>query len=133
MKCGGGVNETSSWVEGCMKRNANENILKARAMRRNMTLPEGLLWQVLRQRPGGFKFRRQHPVGPFVVDFYCPARHLAIEVDGVSHNMGDNPGRDVRRDAYLREKGLRVIRFDAADVLHNMDAVAHTILTEASA
>ena len=133
MKCGGRVNETSNWVEGGMKRNANENILKARALRRRMTLPEGLLWQILRQRPGGFKFRRQHPVGPFIVDFYCPARRLAVEVDGVSHNMGDNPGRDVRRDAYLREKGLRVIRFAAADVLHNMDAVAHTILTEASA
>ena len=116
-----------------MKRNANDNILKARALRRNMTLPEGLLWQVLRQRPGGFKFRRQHPVGPFVVDFYCPARRLAIEVDGVSPNMGDDPGRDVRRDAYLRKIGLRVIRFDASDVLHNMDGVAHSILADASA
>jgi very-short-patch-repair endonuclease len=115
-----------------MRRNANENILKARALRRSMTLPEGLLWQVLRQRPGGFKFRRQHPIGPFIVDFYCPVRHLAIEVDGASHNMGDNPDRDIRRDAYLRELGLRIVRFDAADVLHNMDAVAQTILSEAS-
>ena len=90
------------------------------------------MWQVLRNRPAGFKFRHQHPIGPFVVDFYCAAKHLAIEVDGDAHNMGDNPQRDVRRDAYLRDLGFRVVRFDAADVLHNMDGVAQAILAELS-
>ena len=115
-----------------MDRAPNETVVMARELRRAMTLPEGLLWQILRKRPGGFKFRRQHPVGPFVVDFYCAARQLAIEVDGESHNMGDRPARDARRDGYLRAQGLRIIRFDAADVFHNMDAVVKAILAEVS-
>src|SRR5687768_10214233 len=111
-----------------MKSARNEIVIKARELRRAMSLPEGLLWQVLRKRPGGFKFRRQHPVGPFVLDFYCAARKLAVEVDGMSHNMGDNPSRDLRRDAYLRQLGLRIVRFDAADVLRGMDSVVKVIL-----
>jgi very-short-patch-repair endonuclease len=113
-----------------MRRASNKNVLRARELRRTTTLPEGLLWQHLRQRPAGFKFRRQHPIGPFVVDFYCAAKRLAIEVDGDVHNMGDNPQRDVRRDAYLRDQGFRIVRFDAADVLRNLDGVAQAILVE---
>ena len=115
-----------------MSRTSNDSVVMARELRRTMTLPEGLLWQVLRKRPGGFKFRRQHPVGPFVVDFYCAAKRLAIEVDGEVHSMGDNPAHDARRDGYLKAQGLRIIRFDAADVFHNMDAVVKAILAEAS-
>ena len=65
-------------------REKNETVLKARALRRNMTLPEGMLWLELRKRPGGFKFRRQHPIGNYIVDFYCPAVRLVVEVDGLS-------------------------------------------------
>ena len=61
-----------------------KTVLNARTLRRAMTRPEVLLWQVLRERPNGLRFRRQHPVGPFVLDFYCPAARLAIEVDGMS-------------------------------------------------
>ena len=56
---------------------------KARGLRRSLTLPEGLLWRELRKRPEGLKFRRQHPAGPFVLDFVCLQARLAIEVDGV--------------------------------------------------
>ena len=73
-----------------------------------MTLPEGLLWQLLRKRPGGFKFRRQHPLTPYVADFYCPAAKVVIEIDGEAHNMGDRPQHDARRDSWLRERGFRV-------------------------
>jgi very-short-patch-repair endonuclease len=73
------------------RREKNETVLRARSLRREMTLPEGMLWQVLRQRPEGFKFRRQHPIGRCVVDFYCPAARLVIEVDGEAHSMGDRP------------------------------------------
>src|SRR5438045_2411564 len=100
-------------------REKNETVLRARGLRRNMTLPEGQLWQVLRQRPSGLKFRRQHPLGRCVVDFYCPAAKLVIEVDGESHSMGDRPQQDVRRDAWLRRQGLRVLRFGASDVMRD--------------
>ena len=112
--------------------NANATVMKARELRRTMTLPEGLLWQVLRRRPGGFKFRRQHPFGPFILDSYCASRRLAIEVDGEGHSIGDRPVKDLRREPYLRKAGIRTVRFDAADVLHHMDSVARTILAEAS-
>ena len=93
-----------------------------------MTLPEGLLWQVLRSRPEGLKFRRQHPFGRCIVDFYCPAAKLAIEIDGISHDMGDRPDRDRRRDTWLRGKGLRVLRFAASDVIKDLESVVTAIL-----
>ena len=58
----------------------------ARKLRSEMSLPEVLLWRELRLRPGGYKFRRQHPAGPYVLDFYCAALGLAIEVDGMAHD-----------------------------------------------
>jgi very-short-patch-repair endonuclease len=93
-----------------------------------MTLPEGMLWQVLRQRPDGLKFRRQHPIGRCVVDFYCPAARLAVEVDGESHSMGDNPARDIRRDHWLRSQEVRVLRFNATDVIRDLQSVVTAIL-----
>ena len=113
-----------------MNRTSNATIVRARALRRAMTLPEGTLWQVLRTRPRGLKFRRQHPMGPFVLDFYCPAVKLAIEVDGAAHDMGDNPERDARRDAWLKEQGLRTLRVTAADVLGDLEAVVRMIVAE---
>jgi very-short-patch-repair endonuclease len=90
--------------------------------------PEGILWQILRARPGDLKFRRQHPIGPYVVDFYCAAARLAIEVDGASHDMGDRPAHDARRDAWLRRQGLRVIRFNAGDVMKDPESAVTQIL-----
>ena len=95
-----------------------------------MTLPEGLLWRELRSRPGNFKFRRQHPLGPVVVDFYCPAAKLVIEVDGEAHGMGDNPRCDAERDEWVLREGLRVLRIPAGDVMRDMDSVVTQILTE---
>jgi very-short-patch-repair endonuclease len=103
-------------------------VLKARALRRSPTLPEGLLWQQLRSRPGNLKFRRQHPIGPFIVDFYCPSARLIVEVDGESHDMGDRPARDARRDRWLGEQGLRVVRFNAADVIKDVGSAVTGIL-----
>ncbi len=103
-------------------------VVKARRLRRMMTKPEVRLWEVLRTRPAGLKFRRQHPIGPFVLDFYCPISRLAIEVDGMVHEMGDNPERDARRDAWLRERGISVMRLAARDVLADLDAVLVAIV-----
>jgi len=94
-----------------------------------MTLPEGLLWQALRQRPSGLKFRRQHPIGRCIVDFYCPSAKLVIEVDGESHLLGDHPERDSRRDAWMKIQGLRVLRLAAVDVMKDLQGVVTAILT----
>ena len=110
------------------RRERNETVLRARALRRDMTLPEGLLWRELRKRPGGFKFRRQHPFGRCIVDFYCAAVRLAVEIDGISHELGSNPNRDIRRDLWLSEQGVRVIRFSATDILRNLDGVIESIV-----
>src|SRR5947209_3423864 len=106
----------------------NTVLMKARELRRRPSLPEGLLWQVLRRRPNGIKFRRQHPLGWYIVDFYCPAARLVIEIDGESHRMGDRPQHDARRDGWLRAQGLRVARFDAADVMNDVDSVVTAIM-----
>jgi hypothetical protein len=78
-----------------------------------MTLPEVLLWQELRKRPGDLRFRRQHPAGVYVLDFFCPRHRLAIEVDGEAHNRGDRPERDAVRSAWLAGEGIKVIRIPA--------------------
>jgi very-short-patch-repair endonuclease len=69
-------------------------------------------------------------MGPFVLDFYCPAAKLAIEVDGAAHDMGDNPERDTRRDAWLKEQGLRTLRVTATDVLEDLEPVVRMIVAE---
>jgi very-short-patch-repair endonuclease len=101
----------------------------AREMRKNLTPPEARLWQALRGRAlGGLKFRRQHPVGPFILDFYCVSARLAVEIDGVLHTLGDNPVRDDSRDRWLGRHGVTVLRIQAQHVLDRLDVV----LTEIS-
>jgi very-short-patch-repair endonuclease len=116
-----------------MRSTTKATIDKARTLRRAMTKPEAALWQVLRTRPDGLKFRRQHPIGPYVVDFYCPTARLAIEVDGRAHEMGDNPARDQARGAWLMEHGLRVLRIPAYQVLTAIEAVVVLIVRECAA
>ncbi|WP_442580015.1 endonuclease domain-containing protein [Mesorhizobium sp. ASY16-5R] len=91
---------------------------RARDLRRDMSLPEVLLWDCLRgSRLDGLRFRRQHPVGPFVLDFYCPLARLAIEVDGAHHDLPGQIHKDHRRDACLAEHGIHTMRIAASDVL----------------
>jgi very-short-patch-repair endonuclease len=110
-----------------LPREKNETVLRARSLRRSLTLPEGMLWQVLRRRPQGLKFRLQHPIGRCIVDFYCAAARLVIEVDGEAHRMGDRPERDARRDARLKGQGLRILRFSATDVMRDIQSVVTAI------
>jgi very-short-patch-repair endonuclease len=93
-----------------------------------MSLPEILLWQVLRRRPAGLKFRRQFPVGQITADFACLERRVVIEIDGEAHRFGDQPRRDAARDAVLRREGFRIIRIAARDVLDDLDAVLRFLL-----
>jgi very-short-patch-repair endonuclease len=115
-------------TEGFLPRvKQQRNVALARKLRSQMSLPEVLLWQRLRQCKD-VKFRRQHPVGNYVLDFYCPSAHTCIEIDGISHNMGGKPQRDTLRDAWLKDQGIKVIRIPAADVLQSADDVADAIL-----
>ena len=100
----------------------------AKALRRAMTLPEVLLWRLLRRSPNGIKFRRQYAVGPYVADFYCPARKLVIEVDGFAHGTGTRGARDELRDQWLAGQGLEVMRLPAHEVLADVSAVADALL-----
>jgi len=95
-----------------------------------MSPAEVRLWQVLRTRPRGFQFRRQRPSDPFTIDFFCRAAGIAIEVDGDAHDMGDNPVRDVRRDAALAAKGIKTLRIPAGEVFRNLQGVLDLILEE---
>jgi very-short-patch-repair endonuclease len=100
----------------------------ARQQRRAMSPPEVKLWALLRRSPSGIRFRRQHPIGPYVADFYCPAAKLVIEIDGLVHDFADAAARDERRDEYVWELGLNVIRIPAADVLRDPTAIADNLL-----
>jgi very-short-patch-repair endonuclease len=97
-------------------------------MRRDMTLPEVMLWQRLRGGRIGAKVRRQHPIGPYVVDFYIREACLIVEVDGEAHNRGNRPKRDEIRDAFLLQNGYRVLRVPATDVMANADEVVERIV-----
>ena len=116
-----------------MRATTKKTVLKAKALRRELTPPEAKLWNVLRRKSLGVKFRKQHPTGGYVLDFYCPAAKLCVEVDGIAHDMGDNPERDERRDAWLAKRRVRVMRVAAADVMKNLDAVYRLIQDECAA
>jgi very-short-patch-repair endonuclease len=97
-----------------------------RRMRRELSLPETLLW--VRLRGAELRFRRQHPIGAYILDFYCPGARLAIEVDGAAHDMGDKPERDELRTQWLKGEGIEVLRIPAKEVLADPDAVADALL-----
>jgi len=104
-------------------------LANARLMRRERaTEVEKLLWRRLRDAQLGWKFRRQHPIGPYILDFYCHEGRLVVELDGGQHAKGREAGRDRRRDRYLAEQGLRVLRFWNNEVLENMDGVVMAIV-----
>ncbi len=99
---------------------------KARTLRKNSTDAERKLWQIIRGRQfAGYKFRRQHPIGRFIVDFACIERRLIIEADGGQHA---NSVSDVLRTAWLEKQGWRVIRFWNNDILANTDGIQIMIL-----
>ena len=105
------------------------NVARARQLRAELSLPEALLWRLLRSQPLGVKIRRQHPIGAYVLDFYCAAAKLGIEIDGEAHDRGDRPERDLARGLWLAEQGVEVLRIPASDVLASPEGVAEAIVT----
>ena len=100
----------------------------AKALRKNQTPTESMLWHKLRDRQLlGLKFRRQRPITGYIVDFYCPEKQLIIEIDGEIHYVEDHPVRDKKRQMALEAQGLTMLRFTTQDILENMDGVLEAI------
>jgi very-short-patch-repair endonuclease len=110
-------------------RASREMVHAARRLRRSATLSERALWLVLRGRGfHGLKFRRQVPIGPFVLDFFSDDLHVALEVDGPVHHDEEQRLRDIARSHALREEGIEVIRLEATAVLRDPRAAIETAL-----
>jgi len=117
-------------VEGLLS--SAGSVSRARVQRRALTPPEARLWVRLRRRAlAGLKFRRQHPVGPYVLDFYCAEAKLAVEVDGESHSHPTRMAHDRRRTEWLTRQGLAVFRIPAEEVRINLDGVLVSIRSTA--
>ena len=132
--CGGGVAEGDGGGVGVDNyrgksnpklRSGPETRNLAADLRSTTTPPEGVLWSRLRRKQiGGFRFRRQHPLGPYIADFYCHEAALVVEVDSNYHDRN----HDEARDRWMRDQGLEVLRVTAGDVATNLDGVCATIL-----
>jgi very-short-patch-repair endonuclease len=100
---------------------------KARSLRQNMTKAEVILWMHLRKRAmKGARFRRQHPIGPYIADFACPHSKLVVEVDGATHSS-EQLAYDTRRTKYLESEGWTVLRVTNTDIYENIDGVWRSI------
>jgi len=103
----------------------------AKKLRANTTPHERILWRALRELPmGGTHFRRQAPIGPYVVDFFCPAKRLIIELDGSHHNDDKVARRDHERQLWLEKEGYRVVRFWNSETVEDLRAVLERIYIE---
>ncbi len=103
-------------------------VVTARFLRHNPTNAEARLWDALRNRQVcGLKFRRQHPFGSFILDFFCPRLQLAIEVDGAVHESPDQRSYDAAREEFLRDRGIRVLRFTNDEVENRLTFVLEAI------
>ncbi len=106
----------------------NRSVFKNRkTLRNNLTPQEIALWVYLKDSNLGFKFRRQNSVGPYILDFYCPSKKLAIEIDGSQHFEKSAEAYDEKRTQYLRSKGIQVVRFTNAEINTNMQGVLKKI------
>jgi len=103
----------------------------AKKLRANTTPHERILWRALKEIPiEGSHFRRQAPIGRYVVDFFCPAKRLIIELDGGHHNEDDTTKRDIERQRWLESEGYRVVRFWNSEINSDLTAVLERIYVE---
>ena len=94
-----------------------------RKLRSQMTKAEIILWYKIKQNQLGCKFRRQHGIGKYIVDFYCPELKLIIEIDGDVHFYEENMAADREREEYFKNLGLKVVRYTNLDIFQNIDSV----------
>jgi very-short-patch-repair endonuclease len=103
----------------------------AKRLRATTTPHERTLWRALKELPiEGTHFRRQAPIGPYIVDFFCPAAHLIIEIDGGHHNDDETATRDQERQLWLEQEGYRVVRFWNSEITDGLNAVLERIYVE---
>ncbi len=97
---------------------------RARTLRKNATRPEQRLWfHLCGSKMNGYSFRRQHPVGPYILDFYCPVAKLAVELDGEQHGFAKGLAHDRARDEFLKRKDIRVLRFSNYQMKQSLESV----------
>jgi very-short-patch-repair endonuclease len=96
-------------------------------LRKRMTKSETLLWSRLRGKQNGFKFRRQHSIGSFIVDFYCSECNLVIELDGITHGDDSIYNRDKQKEKFLKEKRITILRFNDQEVIKNINETLESI------
>lgn len=110
----------------------NNKILKnrRRELRKNLTKTEEILWWYLRDKKLGVKFKRQHSIGGYILDFYCAEKKLIIELDGEIHNTKEAKEYDEVRDKYFKELGYKTIRFLNKEVEDNIESVIEKITAE---
>jgi very-short-patch-repair endonuclease len=110
--------------------NRPKQLLRRRELRNNLTPAEAALWELLKNSQlQGRKFRRQHGIEQFIVDFCCRTEYLIIELDGEVHNNPGQAEHDMMRDARLRELGFRILRFENREVFENTEAVLEMIIS----
>ena len=106
---------------------AADTLIRARALRRRLTNAETVLWSRLRHGIGGMRFRRQHPIGPYIADFACIRARLVVEVDGATHSSVAERRHDARREAFLHSRSWQIVRVTNDEVYHSLDAVLEFI------
>ena len=115
--------------EGMWKGAPESSFIKAKALRKGETQAEKILWEKLRNNQlKGYKFRRQHPIGLYIVDFYCHQLNLVIEIDGDYHNIQEQIEKDKERTQNLETDGLQLIRFTNKDVMENLEKIISEIM-----
>jgi very-short-patch-repair endonuclease len=107
--------------------NKNKNQPIRKKLRQTMNKSEIILWSKIKNDRLGYRFRRQHGIGNYIVDFYCPKLKLVIEIDGVTHLDESVYDNDVVRQKYLESLGLKVIRFTSTEILLNIQEVLKTL------
>ncbi len=104
--------------------------IQRKELRNHSTSAEAALWQILKgSQIGGYKFRRQHGIGPYIIDFYCPLLHLGIELDGSVHDAPMADRHDETRTRFLEQQGITIIRFRNEVVWRNPNAIVEAILS----
>ena len=114
-----------------MDNDINKSLLARRDLRNNSTPEEAVLWTQIKSRKiKGYKWRRQHPIGGYILDFYCPKAKLCIELDGANHYTYSGAREDYTRTSFLNSKGIKVIRFENRLIWDNIDSVIKIIEQE---
>ena len=103
--------------------NSKHLLQKRRRLRKNLTPQEIVLWSRLRREQLGCKFRRQHSIGNYIVDFYCPEKKLIIEIDGAQHKRAKDTKYDAKRTQYFKSLGIKILRFWNNEINQNLNGV----------